>query len=106
MRAIKCEKLWGGMTLFPKVAIPQAIEALSEFIEGVAGDLDSNLVVIFTHNPDCKDVVIVTLFANMAGVVEAPAYKPFEEMPKIFTDVKITSQRDMAFAYNVPANMQ
>ena len=49
MNAIKCDKVWGGVTFFPKHVAPDAIRALSEFTNNVANDVDSNLLLFFTY---------------------------------------------------------
>ncbi|KAH6676852.1 hypothetical protein F5X68DRAFT_157267 [Plectosphaerella plurivora] len=104
MNAIKCDKVWGGMTFFPKTTIPAVQDALHEFTENVINDKESNLVVIFTHMPDFKDIVVATLYANVGGVGKAPAYSKFAEIPEILNTVKMTSISEMAFEYNIPSN--
>lgn len=49
MNAIKCDKVWGGLTFFPKQITPDAIQALVEFTDNVPKDVDSNLLCFFTH---------------------------------------------------------
>jgi FAD/FMN-containing dehydrogenase len=104
MNAIKCDKVWGGMTFFPKVTIPAAQDALHDFTEKVVNDKESNLVVIFTHMPDFKDVVVATLYAQVGGVEKAPAYSKFAKIPEILNTVKMTSISEMAYEYNIPSN--
>ncbi|KAI8672946.1 hypothetical protein LRP88_02532 [Fusarium phalaenopsidis] len=104
MKAIPCDKVWGGMTFFPKQVIPGAIEALSAFADNVPNDINSNLVTIFTHMPDFKDVVVATLYANIAGVEKPPAYEKWLALPEILNTVKMTTISEMAFEYNIPAN--
>lgn len=104
LNAIKCDKVWGGMTFFPKTTIPAAQDALHDFTENVDKDKESNLVVIFTHMPDFKDVVVATLYAQVGGVERAPAYQKFLEIPEILNTVKMTSISEMAFEYNIPSN--
>lgn len=106
MTAIPCDKVWGGMTFLPKQVIPQAIEATTAFTENVVNDPDSNLVVIFTHMPEFKDVVVATLYANVAGIEKPPAYDRWLALPEIMNTVKMTSVSEMAFEYNIPANLQ
>ncbi|KAK4234829.1 6-hydroxy-D-nicotine oxidase [Achaetomium macrosporum] len=105
MTAIPCDKVWGGMTFLPKQVIPAAIEATTSFTDNVANDPDSNLVVIFTHMPDFKDVVVATLYANVVGIEKPPAYSKWLALPEILNTVKMTSISDMAFEYNIPAQM-
>lgn len=104
MTAIPCDKVWGGMTFFPKQVIPSAIEAFSSFTDNVANDVNSNLVTIFTHMPDFKDVVIATLYANMEGVEKPPAYEKWLALPEMLNTVKMTTISEMAFEYNIPTN--
>jgi hypothetical protein len=104
MKAIKVDRVWGGMTLFPKQAIPGAIEALSEFTDNVVNDIHSNLVVIFSHMPELKDIGIATLYANMEGIEKPAAYKKWLALPEITNSVKNTTITEMAFEYNIPAN--
>lgn len=104
MKAIKVDRVWGGMTLFPKQAIPGAIEALSEFTDNVPNDVHSNLVTIFTHLPELKDIGIATLYANMEGVEKPAAYNKWLALPEITNSVKNTTITEMAFEYNIPAN--
>ncbi|KAG9252672.1 uncharacterized protein F5Z01DRAFT_222314 [Emericellopsis atlantica] len=104
MKAIQCDKVWGGMTFFSKQAIPGAIEALLSFTDNVPNDIDSNLVTMFTYMPDFKDVVVATLYANMAGIEKPPAYEKWLALPEIMNTVKMTTISEMAFEYNIPAN--
>jgi hypothetical protein len=106
MTAIPCAKVWGGMTFLPKQVIPAAIEATTSFTDNVANDPDSNLVAIFTHMPDFKDIVVATLYANVAGVEKPPAYEKWLALPEILNTLKMTSVSDMAFEYNIPAQLQ
>lgn len=104
MSAIECDKVWGGMTFFSKDNIPAAIEALSDFTDNVVNDRKSNLVCIFTHMPDFKDIVIATLYNQVAGVENAPAYKKWLAIPQMLNTVKMTSVSEMAFEYNIPSH--
>lgn len=49
MRAIGCDKVWGGTTIQPKDVESDAIQALSDFTDNVANDVDSNLLFFFTY---------------------------------------------------------
>lgn len=49
MKAFVCNKIWGGLTIFPKHVIPAATQALSDFTGSVKDDLDSNLLCFFTY---------------------------------------------------------
>ncbi|KAK3367557.1 hypothetical protein B0H63DRAFT_489410 [Podospora didyma] len=104
MAAIPCNKVWGGMTFFPKQIIPAAIDAIVAFTDNLRHDPDSNLVCIFTHMPDFKDVVVATLYAQVAGVEKAPAYDKWLALPEIMNTIKMTSVSEMAFEYNIPTN--
>jgi FAD/FMN-containing dehydrogenase len=106
MTAIPCDKVWGGMTFLPKQVIPAAIDAITAFTDNVANDPDSNLVAMFTHMPDFQDVVVATLYANVAGIEKPPAYEKWLALPEILNTVKMTSVSEMAFEYNIPAQMQ
>ncbi|KAF4120274.1 FAD/FMN-containing dehydrogenase [Geosmithia morbida] len=104
MKAIPSDKVWGGMAFFPKQTTPGAIEALTTFADNVPNDVNSNLVTIFTYMPDFKDIVVATLYANVAGVEKAPAYEKWLALPEIMNTVKMTSISEMAFEYNIPTN--
>ncbi|KAF4962282.1 hypothetical protein FSARC_9635 [Fusarium sarcochroum] len=104
MKTLKTDRVWGGMTFFPKQVIPGAIEALSGFTDTVANDINSNLVCIFTHMPDFKDIVVATLYANMEGVEKPKVYEKWLALPEIMSTVKDTTISEMAFEYNIPAN--
>jgi FAD/FMN-containing dehydrogenase len=106
MAAIPCAKVWGGMAFLPKQVIPAAIEATTSFTDNVANDPDSNLVAMFTHMPDFKDIVVATLYANVAGIEKPPAYEKWLALPEILNTIKMTSVSDMAFEYNIPAQLQ
>ncbi|KAH7028948.1 uncharacterized protein B0I36DRAFT_290213 [Microdochium trichocladiopsis] len=103
MAAIPCSKVWGGMSFLPKATIPAAIDALVDFVPNVASDDGSNLVCIFTHMPDFKDVVVATFYANVDAVESPPIYKKWLEIPRIMDMIKMTSIKEMAFEYNIPA---
>lgn len=49
MNAIKCDKVWGGISFFPKNVAPDAIQALTEFTDNISNDVDSNLLLFFTY---------------------------------------------------------
>ncbi|KAK3688702.1 hypothetical protein B0T22DRAFT_160998 [Podospora appendiculata] len=104
MTAIPCDTVWGGMTFFPKHLIPSAIEAVVDFTDNVANDPNANLVCIFTHMPDFKDIVIATLYAHVAGVARAPAYEKWLALPEMMNTIKTTSVSEMAFEYNIPTH--
>jgi FAD/FMN-containing dehydrogenase len=106
MTAIPCDKVWGGMTFFTNQVIPAAIEATSAFTDNIVNDPDSNLVVIFTHIPDFKAIVVATLYANMVGIEKPPAYSKWLALPEMLNTVKMTSISEMAFEYNIPAQLQ
>ncbi|KAK4455182.1 hypothetical protein QBC34DRAFT_465219 [Podospora aff. communis PSN243] len=103
MTAIPTDRVWGGMTFFPKDKIPSAIDAMVTFTDNVEKDPDSNLVCIFTYMPNFQDIVIATLYAQMAGVENAPAYEKWLGIPEMMDTVKMTSISDMAFEYNIPS---
>lgn len=94
------------MAFLPKDAIPAAIEAVTSFTDNVANDPDSNIVAMCTHTPDLKDVVVATHYANVAGIEKAPPYEKFLALPELHNTAKMTSVSEMAFEYNMPANMQ
>lgn len=105
MTAIPCDKVWGGMAVLPKQAIPAAIEAFTSFTENIANDPDSNLITLISHAADLKDVVIGTLYANVAGIERPPAYDKWLALPELFNQLKMTSVKEMAFEYNVPGQL-
>ncbi|KAL2200173.1 hypothetical protein P885DRAFT_28222 [Corynascus similis CBS 632.67] len=105
MTAIPCDKVWGGMTFLPKQVIPSAIEAITTFTDNVEKDPDSNLVAMFTHMPDFKDIVVATLYANVAGIEKPPAYEKWLALPEILNTVKMTSVSEMAFEYSIPPQL-
>ncbi|KAH8662483.1 hypothetical protein BX600DRAFT_551239 [Xylariales sp. PMI_506] len=102
MGAIPCARVWGGMTFFPKQVIPSAVEALTDFTANVVNDDSSNLVCIFTYMPEFKDIVVATLYNNVDGIENPPAYDKWLAIPQIMNTVKITSISEMAFEYNIP----
>jgi FAD/FMN-containing dehydrogenase len=106
MTAIPCDKVWGGMAFLPKQVIPAATDALVAFADNVPNDPDSNLVAMFTHMPDFKDVVVATLYTNVAGIERPPAYDQWLALPEILSTVKMTTVFEMAFEYNIPAQLQ
>jgi hypothetical protein len=104
MSTIKCDKVWGGMTFYPKQTIPSTIEAVSSFTANVKNDIDSNLVCIYTYMPDFKDIVVATLFNQVAGIEKAPAYEKWLAIPEIMNTIKMTTVSEMAFEYNIPTH--
>jgi len=106
MSALKCDKVWGGMTFCSKDVIPAALEATYNFTNNVPDDVNSNLVCLLTYLPDFKDLVVASFYANVAGVVEPPIYKEWLEIPKMMSMVKMTSISEMTFEYNTPAQYQ
>lgn len=51
-------------------SIPKAIEVVSVFISNVEKDMEINLLCIFAHMPDVKNVVVATLYNDASA---APA---------------------------------
>ncbi|KAK4224102.1 hypothetical protein QBC38DRAFT_515700 [Podospora fimiseda] len=103
MRTVPCSSVWGGMAFYHKSQIPTAIENLVSFTEDLEkGDRDNNLIVIFGHQPDFKDVVIATLYVNVAGKEKPIEFKKWLEMPEIMSMVKMTSLKEMSLEYNIP----
>lgn len=106
MRTIKSDRVWGGLTFYPKQTIPQAIDAMTSFVGGIKDDPDSNLVCIITYIPDFKDIVVTTLFNQIEGIETTPAYDKWRAIPQIMNTVEMTTIAEMAHKYNVPANYQ
>ncbi|KAK3988855.1 hypothetical protein QBC44DRAFT_370683 [Cladorrhinum sp. PSN332] len=105
MRTVPCSAVWGGMTFYSKALIPTAIESIVEFTDEIEKDKDNNLVVIFSHQPDFKDVVIATLYVNVVGQEKPAAFKKWLEMPEIMSMVKMTNLKEMSLEYNIPAGL-
>jgi len=103
MVAIPCPKVWGGMSFLPKATLPAAIDALVDFVPRVVDDDGSNLVCMFTYMPNFKDIVVATLYANVDGVENPPIFNKWLELPRIMDMIKMTSIKEMAFEYNIPA---
>jgi len=53
MRALKCERIWGGLNIFQKQVAGEAIRALVEFTNNAHGDEDSHLLFFFTYMGMC-----------------------------------------------------
>lgn len=104
MKTIPSDQVWAGMTFYPKHTIPDAINAVVAFSDKVHEDPDSNLVCIFTHMPEFKDIVVATMFNNIEGVEAPPAYDEWRKLPQIMNTIKMTTISEMAFEYNIPAN--
>ena len=49
MRALRCDKIWAGLNIFPKQMIPEASQALVEFTANEHMDPDSNLLCFFAY---------------------------------------------------------
>ncbi|KAI1840989.1 hypothetical protein JX266_012849 [Neoarthrinium moseri] len=103
MKTIQCDRVWAGMTFYPKQTIPQAIDSLCAFADNVKNDPDSNLIWMVTHLPQFKDIVVATLFNQVAGIESAPAYDQWRTIPETMNTIKMTSVSEMAFEYNMPA---
>lgn len=106
MKTIQSDRVWGGLTFYPKQAIPQAIDAMTSFVGGISDDPDSNLVCIITYIPEFKDIVVTTLFNHVEGIEAPPAYDKWRAIPQIMNTIKMTTIAEMAHEYNVPANYQ
>ncbi|KAL6920884.1 hypothetical protein FSHL1_004860 [Fusarium sambucinum] len=102
MKAIKVDRVWGGMVVFPKQAIPGVIEALSDFTDNVANDIHSNLVTVFQYLPNLNDISTAAVYANMEGIEKAAAYKKWLALPEISSRVKDTTVVEIASDYNLP----
>ena len=49
MKAIRCEKVWGGLNFFPQEVTPDAIDALVHFAGNCHVDDESHLLFFFTY---------------------------------------------------------
>jgi len=54
--------------------------------------------------PEFKDIVIATMYVQVAGVERAPAYKKWLAFPEGMTTYKMTSIADVAADYNLPTH--
>ncbi|KAH6855502.1 hypothetical protein B0I37DRAFT_395565 [Chaetomium sp. MPI-CAGE-AT-0009] len=84
MRSIAARPVWAGMTVHPKEAIPQAVQALKDY----------------TDAPGFKDVKVVGALIHMAGAEESPSYKKWLEMPLTATTCKMTTVPQLAMDYS------
>lgn len=90
--------------IFPKHSIPAAIDAVTSFTTNLHNHTDDNLMCIFTYLPRFKQIMVVAICANMAGVEKAPAYEKWLSMQDLVADtMKVTTVRDMAVEYNAEA---
>lgn len=106
MVTIPCAKVWGGMAVMPRQAIPAAIESVVSFADNVVNDPDSDLTAIFTHTPEFKDVAVTSRFVNVAGVEKPPAYDQWLAQPQIRKTAKRTSLPALVREAKVPGMMR
>ncbi|KAH6628164.1 hypothetical protein F5144DRAFT_578139 [Chaetomium tenue] len=106
MVTIPCAKVWGGMAVMPRQAIPAAIESVVSFADNVVNDADSDLTAIITHTPEFKDVVVSSLFVNVAGVEKPAAYDQWLAQPQIRNTAKMTSLPALVREAKVPGMMR
>jgi hypothetical protein len=92
----------GYRTFYPKQVIDAANDAVSDFTAHVKDDIDSNLICMFTYQPQFKDIVVAALFAQVSAVEKAPAYNKFLELPEIMNTSKMTTVHEMAVEYCIP----
>lgn len=91
--------------IFSNQSIPGAIDAVTCFTTDLANNPDDNLMCIFTYLPRFKQIMVVAICANMAGVEKAPAYDKWLTLPNLIGDtMKLTTVRDMACEYNAEAD--
>lgn len=91
--------------IYPSQCIPGAIDAVTSFTTNLADNPDDNLMCIFTYLPRFKQIMVVAICANMAGVEKAPAYAQWLALPDLIGDtMKLTTVRDMACEYNAEAD--
>ncbi|KAF1824842.1 FAD-binding domain-containing protein [Dissoconium aciculare CBS 342.82] len=98
LRAIENDEVWGGLAIFPKLVSAQAAEALPRFNDIVVDDVDSNLLTLYTY----MDVVVVAMYAQVAGIPRAPSYPEWPTLPGVATTYKQISITEMAAEYNLP----
>ncbi|KAK4161755.1 hypothetical protein QBC43DRAFT_357294 [Cladorrhinum sp. PSN259] len=106
MKTVPCPGVgggvWGGVALYHKSLIPTAIDSMVEFTDELENDRDNNLILIFTHQPNFRDVVIAALYVNVAGKEKPPAFQKWLEMPEVMNKIKMTSIKEMSVEYNIP----
>jgi hypothetical protein len=52
--------------------------------------------------PDFRDVIVVAMYGQVAGVPRAPSYTEWLALPEVATTYKQTSIPEMAAEYNLP----
>ncbi|KAI1495102.1 hypothetical protein F5X96DRAFT_613409 [Biscogniauxia mediterranea] len=101
MRAIRCEKVWGGLNFFPREVTPDAIDALVHFAGNCHVDEESHLLFFFTYLPNFKSTVIVSAYVQVGGVERASAYDKFLALPAIVDTTKMTTVGEVVSEYDI-----
>ncbi|KAI1630866.1 hypothetical protein F4809DRAFT_659253 [Biscogniauxia mediterranea] len=109
MKAIRCEKVWGGLNFFLQEATPDAIDALVHFAGNCHVDEESHLLFFFTYlgsftnykQPNFKSTVIVSAYVQVGGVERASAYDKFLALPAIIDTTKMTTVGEVVSEYDI-----
>ncbi|KAI1094302.1 hypothetical protein F5B19DRAFT_490727 [Rostrohypoxylon terebratum] len=99
-------QIWAGLNFFPKHATSDVITALTGFTDNAHADPDSHLLLFFTYlGAYVKDVVIVSAYAQLAGVERPPAYEKFLALPATMDTIKLTRITGLVDEYDIaPGN--
>jgi hypothetical protein len=98
MRTIPCSDIWGGgAIMIPSLVMPRAVHNFVDFTNNIQYDPDSNLIFMLGHLSSAQEpnVVIATLYANMAGVEKPPIFERFLAFPEALTTYKKTTITDL-----------
>ncbi|KAJ5936915.1 FAD-binding domain-containing protein [Penicillium verhagenii] len=108
MRALVCESVWAGLNFFPKERTEETAQALVNFTDCVDQYPDSHLLYFLSYTgkfhwspPAFHDIVVVTAYVQLAGIVKAPAYQDFLALDPILDTTKITTVENVVSEYDI-----
>ncbi|KAI1261740.1 FAD-binding domain-containing protein [Xylariaceae sp. FL1019] len=104
LATVPLEKVWGGLMIVAKHAIPDVCRLTAEFVTRIADSPENSLIIVIGYLPDVKDVVATVAVLNTKGLTDSPMFEDWKKLPAIFDSTKTTTVHDLSFEVTLPDN--
>ncbi|KAI0147570.1 FAD-binding domain-containing protein [Xylariaceae sp. FL1272] len=98
------DKVWGGVMVYPKDAIPEVCRLTAEFTAKIPENPENNLIIVIGYLPQIQDVAAQVAVVNTKGITDSPIYDDWKKLPVGHNSTKITSVHDLSFEVTLPEN--
>ncbi|KAH9909289.1 hypothetical protein F4778DRAFT_793303 [Xylariomycetidae sp. FL2044] len=101
MTTIDCPRVWGGLSIIPLEAIPDAIDVTWKFTKNIRKYLDSNLFVMIGYTPQFKESIAAVPTVQTKGVSDDGSYDEWQKLPKTINTTRLTTMHDLGLEYSL-----